>query len=60
MVVNGVGGVLMKLMGCTRFFSGNSLGGVGRSFRDILDLRRVMVQRLVFSVMYDVGISPLR
>ena len=47
-------------MGCTGFFFGNSLGGVGSNFRDILDFRWVMAQRLVFSMTYDVGISPLR
>jgi hypothetical protein len=47
MVVRRVG-ALMKLMVCTGFVFGNSLGGVGRSFRSIQDLRWVMVSKVSF------------
>lgn len=39
MVVNGVGGALMKLMDCPSLVFGNSLGGVEGSFQSIQDLR---------------------
>jgi hypothetical protein len=37
MVVSGVGGALMKSLGHMRYVSENSLGGVMKSFLDILD-----------------------
>jgi hypothetical protein len=53
-------GALMELMGLMGWVSGNSLGGIGRSFLDVLDLRWVTAPRLIFGMMCGVGGKPLR
>jgi hypothetical protein len=58
MAVSGVGGALMKSLGLMGWVSRNSLGGVGRSFLDLLDSRWVMAPRLVFGMMCGVGMAP--
>jgi hypothetical protein len=60
MVVSGVGGALMESMGLMGWVFENSLGEVGRSFLDLLDLRWVTAPRLVFGMMCGVGSNPLR
>jgi len=57
-VVCGVGDALMKSLGHMGWVFGNSLGGVGRSFLDILDLRWVTTPRLVFGMVCGVGNNP--
>lgn len=60
MVFGGVGDALMESMDRTWLISGNSLGGVGRSFLHIPDLRLVMAPRLVFDMTCSVRSNPLR
>jgi hypothetical protein len=50
----------MKFLGLMEWVFGNSLGRGGRSFLDVLVSRRVMVLRLVFSIMCGVENSSLR
>jgi hypothetical protein len=58
MVDSGVGGVLMESMCCMGWCSRNSLGGVGRSFLVLLDLKWGTTSRLVFGMMYGGGVLP--
>jgi hypothetical protein len=59
MVDSEVGGVLMESMCCMGWCSRNSLGGVGRSFLVLLDLKWGTTSRLVFGMMYGGGYCPL-
>jgi hypothetical protein len=59
-IVSGVSGALMKSFGHMGWLSGNTLGGIGMSFLDILDLRWVVASSLVFVTMCSVGNNPLR
>lgn len=60
LVVHGVDGVLMSLLGCMGWGFGRILGGVGRNFQVIPDLRWEIAPRLVSGIIYGVGIWPLK
>jgi hypothetical protein len=60
MIVSGVSGALMKSLDHMGWVFGNSLGGIERSFLDILDLRWVTAPRLVFGTMCSLGNNPLK
>jgi hypothetical protein len=60
MAACGMGGVLIRFMGCMGWGYGTISEGVGRSFLIILDMRSMMYPKLDFGMTCDVGIMPSR
>jgi hypothetical protein len=58
MLHSGVDGALMESMYLMGWVSINSSGKVGRCFQDTLDSRWMTAPRLIFGILYDVGITP--